>query len=338
MKAAVLIEPRKMKIQEVDDPKADDSKIIVRIKYCGICTLEQRLYSGDMKIYYPIIPGHEASGEIVEVGSKVIGDFTPDMRVALDLITRCGQCHFCRTGSSNLCSNRFKPGQQVLGGFGECIAVDGSQVFPIADNMTLQEAAFAEPVACCIRSLKKLQVTLGENVLIAGAGPMGILHLQVARSMGARVFVSDPNTKRLEVAKSLGAFAVIDPSKEDLQEIIRSETDGIGVDACVVTSPAQAALSSGLSALAKAGRLNIYTSYLEEMPLPMDANKMHRNENLITGSEGRTEYDFHQAVKLIGYGMIDVNPLVSLVVHHENIAEGIEAAMSPDTLRVLLAQ
>ncbi|MCK5245624.1 alcohol dehydrogenase catalytic domain-containing protein, partial [Candidatus Bipolaricaulota bacterium] len=188
MKAAVLIEPRKMTIQDIDDPKADDSKIIVRIKYCGICTLEQRLYSGDMKIYYPIIPGHEASGEIVEVGSKVIGDFTPGMRVALDLITRCGQCHFCRTGSSNLCSNRFKPGQQVLGGFGECIAVDGSQVFPIADNMTLQEAAFAEPVACCIRSLKKLQVTLGENVLIAGAGPMGILHLQVARSMGARVF------------------------------------------------------------------------------------------------------------------------------------------------------
>jgi 2-desacetyl-2-hydroxyethyl bacteriochlorophyllide A dehydrogenase len=338
MKAAVLIEPRKMKIQNVDDPKADDSKIIVKIKYCGICTLEQRLYSGDMKIYYPIVPGHEASGEIVEVGSKVIGDFTPGMRVALDLITRCGQCHFCRTGSSNLCSNRFKPGQQVLGGFGEYIAVDGSQVFPIADNMTLQEAAFTEPVACCIRSLKKLQVTLGENVLIAGAGPMGILHLQVARSMGARVFVSDPNTKRLEVAKSLGAFAVIDPSKEDLQKIIQSETDGIGVDACVVTSPAQVALSSGLSALAKAGRLNIYTSYLEEMPLPMDANKIHRNESLITGSEGRTEIDFHQAVKLIGYGMIDVNPLISQVVQYENIAEGIEAAMSPDTLRVLLEQ
>ncbi|TFH10718.1 MAG: hypothetical protein E4H08_03005 [Candidatus Atribacteria bacterium] len=338
MKAAVLIEPKKIQIQEVENPKAEDSKIVVRIRNCGICTLEQRLYSGDLKIYYPIIPGHEASGEIVEVGAKVLGGFTPGMRVALDLITRCGQCHFCRTGSSNLCSNRFKPGQQVLGGFGEYIAVDGSQAFPIADNMTLQEAAFAEPVACCIRSLKKLQVTLGENVLIVGAGPMGILHLQVARSMGARAFVSDPNPKRLEVAKSLGAFAVIDPSKEDLQEIIRSETDGIGVDACVVTSPAQAALSSGLSALAKAGRLNIYTSYLEEMPLPIDANKMHRNESLITGSEGRTEFDFYQAVKLIGYGMIDVKSLVSQVVHYENIAEGIEAAMSLDTLRVLLEQ
>ena len=338
MKAAVLIEPKKMRIQDVEDPAVDDAKVVVRIRNCGICTLEQRLYLGDLKIFYPIIPGHEASGEIVEVGSKVIGHFRPGMRVALDLITRCGQCYFCRTGRSNLCANRFKPGQQVLGGFAEYIAVDGSQVFPIPDNMTLQEAAFTEPVACCIRSLKKLQVTLGENVLIVGAGPMGILHLQVARSMGARVFVSDPNTRRLDVAKSLGAYAGIDPTKEDLKETIRSETDGIGVDACVVTSPAQAALSSGVAALAKAGRLNIYTSYLEEMPLPMDANVMHRNESLITGSEGRTETDFHQAVKLIGYGMIDVKPLVTRVVHYDNISEGIEAAMSQDTLRVLLEQ
>lgn len=338
MKAAVLIEPRKITIQEVDDPQAHDSKIVVKIRNCGICTLEQRLYRGDMKIFYPIIPGHEASGEIVEVGPKVIGNFVPGMRVALDLVTRCGQCYFCRTGNSNLCANRLKPGQQVLGGFGEYIAVDGSQVHPILDNTSFREAAFSEPVACCIRSLKKLQVTIGENVLIVGAGPMGMLHLQVARAMGARVFVSDPHTGRLEVAKSLGAFAVIDPSKEDVQAVIKAETDGIGVDACVVTSPAQAALSSGISSLSKGGRLNIYTSYLEEMPVPMDANTVHRNESLITGSEGRTEHDFHQAVRLIGYGMVDVEPLISKVVRYENISEGIEAAMKEDTLRVLLEQ
>ncbi len=338
MKAAVLIEPKRIEIQDVPDPTMTETRVLVRIRNCGICTLEQRLYSGDLKIVYPIIPGHEASGEIVEIGPRVIGDFKPGMHVALDLITRCGQCYFCRTGRSNLCSNRFKPGQQVLGGFGEYIAVRGRQVHPVPANMTLREAAFVEPVACCIRSLKKLQLELGENVLIVGAGPMGILHLQVARAMGARVFISDPNKKRLEVAKTLGAFAGIDPSIDDPEEIIRAETGGIGVDACVVTSPAQAALRSGIASLAKAGRLNIYTSYMEEMPLPMDANVMHRNESLITGSEGRTEFDFHQAVKLIGYGMVDVKPLVSKVVGYENIGEGIEAAMCQDTLRVLLEQ
>ena len=96
--------------------------------------------------------------------------------------------------------------------------------------------------------------------------------------------------------------------------------------------------SYSFAALAKAGRLNIYTSYLEEMPLPLDANVMHRNESLLTGSEGRTELDFHQAVKLIAHGNVDVKPLISQVVDYENISEGIEAAMRPDTLRVLLAQ
>jgi len=336
MKAAVLVEAKKVLVQDVEDPSMTETRVLVRIRDCGICTLEQRLYRGDLEIFYPIIPGHEASGEIVEIGPRVLGDFEVGMHVALDLITRCGQCYFCRTGRSNLCSNRFKPGQQVLGGFGEFIAVRGRQVHPTPENMTLREAAFVEPVACCIRSLKKLEVELGENVLIVGAGPMGIMHLQVARAMGARVFISDPNAVRLEVAKGLGATMAIDPSKEDPTEILRSETGGIGVDACVVTSPAPAALRSGLSALAKAGRLNIYTSYMEEMPLPMDADKMHRNESLITGSEGRTEFDVHQAVKLIGYGMIDVKPLISQVVDYEHICEGIEAAMSPNTLRVLL--
>ncbi len=338
MKAAVLIEPKRIEIQDVADPAMTERRILVRVRNCGICTLEQRLYSGDLKIFYPIVPGHEASGEIVEIGAGVIGEFAVGMNVALDLITRCGQCHYCRTGQSNLCANRFKKGQQVLGGFGEYIAVRGRQVYPVADNVSLEEAAFTEPVACCIRSLKKVQVTIGENVLIVGAGPMGLMHLQVARSMGARVFVSDPDARRLEVAKSLGAYAGIDPSAEDVKEVIRAETDGIGVDACVVTSPAEEALSSGISALAKAGRLNIYTSYLEEMPLPLGANKMHRNESLLTGSEGRTELDFHQAVKLIAHGNVDVKPLISRVVGFEDIAEGIEAAMKPETLRVLLAQ
>jgi len=338
MKAAVLIEPRKMIVQEVDDPAMTETRVLVKVRNCGICTLEQRLYRGDVKIHYPIIPGHEASGEIAEIGSRVIGDFAIGMRVALDLVTRCGQCHFCRTGRSNLCSNRFKPGQQVLGGFGEYIAVRGSQVYPIPADMTLREAAFSEPVACCIRSLKKLQLTLGETILVVGAGPMGLLHLQVARSMGARVLVSDPDARRLEIAKSLGAHTVVNPTNEDLKQRIRSETEGIGVDACVVTSPASAALSSGIAALSKGGRLNIYTSYLEEMPLPMDANYAHRNESLITGSEGRTEIDFHQAVRLIGYGMVHVEPLVSRIVHYEDITEGIEAAMRQDTLRVLLEQ
>ena len=338
MKAAVLTKPEKIEIREVDDPIMKDTKVLVKIKDCGICTLEQKLYRGDLEIFYPIIPGHEASGEIIEVGERVVGDFSPGMRVAMDLVTRCGQCYFCRTGQSNLCTNRFRKGQQVLGGFGEYISVYGSQVYPVSDSVSLREAAFAEPVSCCIRSLKKVGVTLGENVLIIGAGPMGLMHLQVARSMGARVFISDPDKNRLAVGNQMGAYIGIDPASEDLEQVIKDETDGIGVDVCIVTSPSQDALVSAYASLSNEGRMNIFTSYLDKPPLPADANTLHRHESLITGSAGRTVIDFHQAVKLIGYHIIDVKPLVSMVVGYEKLNEGFKASMNQSTFRVLLEQ
>lgn len=336
MKAAVLTAPENIELQDIEKPDIKNDEILVRLENCGVCTLEQRLFSGDMKIYYPIVPGHEAAGEIVKVGPDVIGKYAEGMRVALDLVTRCGQCHYCRTGQSNMCSNRFNKGQRVLGGFGEFIPVKATQVFPIADSTSYREAAFAEPVACCIRSLKKIGLTLGEDLLVVGAGPMGIMHLQVANCMGARVFVSDPDTKRLAKAAELGAYKIIDPAKEALKELLLAETGGRGVDAAVITSPASAALTSTFDVLSKTGRVNIYTSYLEKLPLPSDANTLHRNEYLVTGSEGRTEIDFHQAVRLLDFGKVDVKPLVSKLVGFEEIEPGIRAAMSADTFRVLL--
>jgi L-iditol 2-dehydrogenase len=278
MKAAVLVSPGNIEVREVDTPIIKSDEVLVKLKNCGICTLEQRLYRGDMKIFYPIIPGHEVSGEVAEVGSDVLSDLYSGTPAALDLVTRCGECYYCRTGQSNMCRHKFKQGTRILGGFGEYIAVKAYQVFPIPDSLSFEEAAFAEPVACCIRSLKKINLTLGEDLLILGSGSMGLMHLQVARAMGARVFVSDPDVKRLGKASELGAAVVIDPKNENLIRIIMELTDGRGVDAVVITSPAHAALSSALDTLSKTGRVNIYTSYGDKPAFPVDANTLHRNE------------------------------------------------------------
>ncbi|TFG58516.1 MAG: hypothetical protein E4H36_15300, partial [Spirochaetales bacterium] len=211
-----------------------------------------------------------------------------------------------------------------------------SQAFPVPDSISFQEAAFSEPISCCIRSLKKIHVGLAEDLLIVGAGPMGLMHLQVARCLGVRIFVSEPDASRLDKAKEMGADFVIDPVRENLAEIILKHTDGRGVDVCVVTSPAHAALSSSFQVLAKTGRVNIYTSYLDKPLIPMDADTLHKNENLITGSEGRTEFDFHQAVRLISMGKVDVRPLISKRVGFEEIENGMRLAMSGETYRVLL--
>ena len=339
MKAGVLTAPQRIEIQDVDKPKIGSRDVLVRLKYCGICTLEQRMYSGRMKFRYPVIPGHEASGVVEEIGEEVKilrDDLKPGTTVALDLVSRCGECYYCRTGASNLCLNRFKDGKSILGGFGEYRAVSSKQVFPVSEELPLAEAAFAEPVACCIRSLKKIELSLAEDLLIVGAGPMGMMHLMVGQCMGARIFVSDPDKERLRAASEAGAYLAIDPAREDLPALLRAHTEGRGVDACVVTSPAATALQSAFAGTAAGGRINIYTSYNEKVPLPTDTNTIHKAEILVTGSEGRTEEDFLQAVRLLVLGKVEARSLISQRVPFSGLEAGIKAAMTAKTYRVLL--
>ena len=336
MKAAVLVGPKSFEVREVETPRIGDGEVLVKAKFCGICTLEQRLYTGEMKFHYPVIPGHEASGEIVEVGRGVQADLKPGMPVALDLVARCGECHFCRTGQSNMCQNRFKPGQRSLGGFGEFIAAGARQVFPVPEPLPLPEAAFTEPVACCLRSLKMVRPSLAEDLLVVGAGPMGLMHLQAALCMGLRVIVSDPDAARLRSAAELGAARTVNPLEENLTAVVRGLTGGRGADACILTSPAPQALESAFAALSRTGRINIYTSYFDQPPLPIDANTLHRQEIHVSGSEGRTEQDFYQALRLLAFGRIRVKPLISALTSRREIERGMALALSRDTFRVLL--
>jgi L-iditol 2-dehydrogenase len=336
MKAAVLTAPEKIGVEEVPVPVIGRNELLVKIKSCGICTLEQRLFTGAMVIQYPLIPGHEATGEVVEVGPDVLADIKPGTRVALDLVLRCGECYYCRSGQSNMCENRMKKGQKILGGFAEYMAVKATQAYVITDSLTYQEAAFSEPLSCCIRSLKKVGLRLSEDLLIVGAGPMGQMHLQVALCMGARVFVSDPDTRRLELAKKMGAYLTLDPTSVDMVKVVREHTQGRGVDACCLTSAAHSALGGAFAAVRKNGRVNIYTSYPDQPALPVDANTLHRTELSITANEGRLEEDYQQSVRLLNFGKINVKPLISKTVGFARIEEGIKAAMTQDTYRVLL--
>ncbi|MDR0998411.1 MAG: alcohol dehydrogenase catalytic domain-containing protein [Treponema sp.] len=337
MKAAFLHEPRRIAVEEVPRPSAGPGDILVRVTHCGICTLEQRLYTGDRKLYYPIIPGHEAAGVIEEIGAEVKTHHQVGDHAALDLVNRCHICPACLSGNSNMCENRFKKGQRVLGGFAEYILVRPDQVYVVPPELPLERAAFSEPLACCIRSLKKVSLKLGDNLLIIGAGPMGMMHLKAALLMGARVIVSDINPKRLEDANAMGADAVVDASdNKAMAEKIKALTENRGVDCCVVTSPAPQSLETAVGSLAVNGRINIYTSYNDKPMLPLDMNSLHRIEALVTGSEGRSEEDFYQAVRLLSFGKIDVRDLVSGIYPLEEAGAAVEAALSGSTYRVLL--
>jgi L-iditol 2-dehydrogenase len=336
MKAAVLLAPFEFKIRELPTPTPSDNEILVKLEACGVCTLEQRIYSGKMDFPLPSVLGHEAAGKIETLGSAIVEDLHPGQKVALDLVVRCGECYYCRIGKSNLCENRFKPGQKVLGGFAEYITVKSSQVFPVPEELSFNEAAFAEPLACCIHSLKRLKVAMTEDILIVGAGVMGLLHLLAARCMGLRVTVSDPDGSRLKMAKALGADFIIDPTTTNLPSFAREISGGIGFSSCVIASPAPEALVPALDSMAKAARVNIYTAYEDVQKIPLDVNTIHRNELLVTGTEGRTQEDFFQSVRLLSFGKVDVKPLISALTSFSKIDEGFALALGHKAYRVIL--
>jgi L-iditol 2-dehydrogenase len=337
MRAAFLQEPKRITVEEAQKPAAGPGDLLVKLAYCGICTLEQRLYTGERKFYYPIIPGHEASGIIEEIGGEVKTGHQAGDHVALDLVNRCHICPACLSGNSNMCENRFKKGQRVLGGFAEYILVRPDQAYVVPPELPLEKAAFSEPLACCIRSLQKISLKMGDNLLLIGAGPMGMMHLKAALLMGARVIVSDINEKRLEDARAMGADAVVNAAGgKDTAEKIKALTEGRGVDCCVVTSPAPQALQAAVDSIAVNGRINIYTSYNDKPVLPLDMNSLHRLEALVTGSEGRSEEDFFRAVRILSFGKVEVADLISGIYPLEKAGEAVEAALSGSTYRVLL--
>jgi 2-desacetyl-2-hydroxyethyl bacteriochlorophyllide A dehydrogenase len=337
MKRAYFTAPNHVQVLEEKCPVIKDSQILVKIAYCGICTLEQRLYSGNRTIFYPIVAGHEASGTIVEVGKDVTTNHVVGEHVVLDLVKRCHTCSPCLSGNSNLCENRHKDTVQILGGFSEYRVVEPDQVFTLPPSVSLSEATFVEPLSCCLRSLAKTRVVLGETLLVVGCGTMGMLHVKAALAMGVRVFVSDINQKRLESARALGAEAVFNASDtESCITAIREFTGGYGVDACSITSPSSLAASLAFRVLCPGGRVNVFTSYDEKPVFPIDMNTLHRHEYQITGSEGRTEMDFYQAVKALAYKKIQTSDLISRVYPLSEIEEALETAKGDDTYRVLV--
>jgi len=334
MKQLQLFAPRDLRLVEAECPALVKGEALVRIESCGICTLEQRLFSGAMKIYYPIVPGHEAAGVVEEVGAGSITALKPGDTVSLDLVYRCGECYWCRNGQSNHCANRFAKGIRPLGGFSQHIVVGTRQCFQLLADIPTREACFAEPLACCIHSLRKASLKIGEDLLVVGAGPMGLLHALAGRKMGARVFVADPLQERRLLAERLGADFTLDPAIP-LKEQLMAQTGGRGVDVAVVTAPVSEVLREAAMAVRKGGRVTAYSAYSGTFDLPVDANYLHRSEVSIFGVEGRTERDFQVAVKLISTQQVDISPLISAEFRLEEFDLAMEMAGRPDKIRVL---
>jgi threonine dehydrogenase-like Zn-dependent dehydrogenase len=230
MKAAVLEAVRKIKVQNIAAPQPRPDEVVIKVRTCGMCGTDLKLFTGEYTARVPVVPGHEYAGEIVEVG-KEVRNLKVGQRVVSDPNESCGKCSWCRTQQPCFCKDLAAYGVLRDGGFADYCTASEKGVYPIPEGVDGETAAFAEPVSCVVHAVDRAAYRPGETVVIIGGGPIGQIHLQFAVNSGARkVILITSGEARRALAMQFGAHAVINPKDGNVKEKILAETDGLGPD------------------------------------------------------------------------------------------------------------
>lgn len=315
MMAAVLEAPGNLTLRVVEDPVCSEGGLILKVEACSICSTDVKMIRrGQKDLVYPRILGHEIAGTVFErdgIGPRV-GE-----RVQVFPGIFCGRCPSCRRGAENMCERIRIFGFNLDGGFAEYLlvpreSVRNSGVFPVPDGVKFEDAALAEPLACCINAQERVEVGEGDSVLIFGAGPAGILHALLARERGASmVVIVEPLERRVDLARSFGADLVVSSGGEDLAAQADEATDGKGFDVAILASRDVAVDDDLLALLTPGGRMSLFSGFPFDLAAPrLDLNQLHYREILIVGSYGCTPAHNRRALDLIS-GPLDVGRLIT---------------------------
>ncbi|WP_116949966.1 NAD(P)-dependent alcohol dehydrogenase [Jiangella endophytica] len=330
MRAAVLLEPRRLAVVERPVPRPGPHDVLVRLTAVGLCGSDVHFYEhgrvGDLVVTEPLVLGHEAAGVVAAVGDAVDAARV-GQRVAVEPQRPCRRCRYCLTGAYNRCrSMEFCSAPPVDGAFAEYLVVPADFAHPIPDPMSDAAAALLEPLCVGIAAVRKAGVTAGSTVLVAGAGPIGILTAAAARAFGATaVVVADPLAERRAVAARHGATRTIDPATDRLADE--------AVDAFVDASGAPAAIDAGLHAL-KAGGAAVLVG--------MGAPRIDLDLFLVQSRELRLEGLFRYvdtwpaAIALVGAGMVELDSLVSDTFGLDGLDEAMRRNGDADVVKLVI--
>lgn len=336
-RVAVFTGPGRTELRTEILPELRPGEVLVRIYACALCTMEQRLWRGSQHAY-PIAAGHETAGVIEATHPEGHGELRVGDRVAIAFLDRCMQCDACRQGQTQLCTGKLRERKPDLfrriGGLADYAVVPAWKVFPLPSNRCLDEAALCEPLACVVHSVRKAELRLGDDVLVIGAGTMGHLHVLVARLRGARVFVSDLDKRKRELAVRGGACAAFNPGQLDAE--LREATQGRGADTVFVTFGSADTARQASTNVRAGGRIVYFGAFADDVFFDIDARRLHQEETILMGSRGQAIEDWHQASRLIARGLVDVRPLISSRFPLDRLTDALEDAIRPDTFRVIV--
>jgi len=344
MKAAVYLGIKKIRIDEVEKPKCGPGEILIKVHFCAICGTDVRTYLyGHKKVEPPHIIGHEIAGEIAEMGKETKGYRLGD-RVTVVTSIGCGKCRWCQKGYYNLCPNTEAIGYFYQGGFAEYLlmpqkAVAQNAVLKIPENVSLAEASIVEPLSCCINGQSYLKIEKGDNVAVFGAGPIGMMHLELARSEGAeKTFLIDISDGKLEFAQNhFSVDYIINPQKENPIEKILSLTENKGVDVVIVAASAKTAQEQALKIAGKKGRISFFAGLPKDNSIiNFDSNILHYQEISVFGSFASYREEYEEALDLIASKKIEAKKFITHILPLEKIEEGINLIREGKTLKVVL--
>lgn len=336
MKAAVITAVNKVEVVDVPMPVIGPRDVLLKIKSAGLCTWEQRIYTGQAKADYPFLGGHENAGEIAAVGELVTNVKVGD-RVTMGS-SSCGSCRACLRGEDKGCSEHFlnfslKGGHYGPGGFAEYKVHRSDGVFPVGDA-PWDEAALAEPLSCAIHAARLLNARLGDTAVIFGAGTMGLMNLITLKKSGLRVAVVDVNESRLAKARELGADLTF-VSDEKIRERIKTAFLG-GVDHAITAYGSDAVNQDALDVLNNRGKICLFASAHPVTPFAIDPNVMHNKETSAVGVVSADRQDHALATEMIAYRQIDLAPLIDQGFPIADAAEAFHRATSAPSYRVIL--
>jgi L-iditol 2-dehydrogenase len=312
MRAATLADARTVEIEDRRRPEPGPDELLVEINACGVCTTDLHMYRGALAVEYPMIPGHESAGKIVEVGENVT-DFGDGDRVAINPSIPCYECRACKSGRENLCHDLTSVGGAakhiVDGAFAEYVRVPVGNVEDIG-NLDYRTAAFAEPLGCVINGIDQVDLTSGETVVVVGAGFIGLLLVQTLRASGAgTIVVSEPVAERRTLALDVGADHVVDPTDEDPTTVVPELVGDVDVAIEAVGFPETIEQAHTLTG--PGGRTLVFGVPAEDATVELSPFDLFFEEREVVGSYSLTPNTFARAVTLLQNGRIDVDTLVT---------------------------
>lgn len=341
MKAVVLEEQKKLLVKQLDQPEPGKNEVLIRVKAVGLCGSDIHYYDhgkiGNFIVKKPIILGHEASGEIVKVGSDV-AHLQEGQRVSIEPGATCGECEHCSSGRYNLCEAvKFLATPPYDGAFCEYVVISENLVFPIPDEMSYETAALIEPFSVGLHTVSRGEVKQGDSVLILGMGPIGLMTAAAANLHGAKTIIGvDLENSRLEKAKEMGATHVINVRNESVDEKVKEYTKNRGVDVAIETAGSPSALKSMITSVRRGG-CAVIVGMSSEDESPLNIAQLINKEIDVKGVF-RYHHTYPKAIELLSAGGIDIERMITDSYELDQTEEAFEKAIhdKKNTLKIMI--